>query len=204
MRGQADHYTQQAKREGYPARSVYKLKELDEKMRILPSAGTILDVGAAPGSWSLYAARRRRGIHLIAVDLKPLEVNLDPAVAEILQGDIFDTRLREKLLLASPFRLIMSDAAPATTGNRTVDCGRSYSLVEGILTLTEALLAPGGNFLAKIFQNGRERVLLDRMKSKFTTCRMVKPKACRKESFETFLIGLGYHGTTVGGETGKS
>jgi 23S rRNA (uridine2552-2'-O)-methyltransferase len=196
MRGKADHYTQQAKREGYPARSVYKLKELDEKMRLLPASGTILDVGAAPGSWSLYAQRRRKSCRLVAVDLKPLEAVLDKETATVLLGDIFDAGLRKRIEEFAPYRLIMSDAAPSTTGNRTVDCGRSYSLTEGILGLVPELLAPGGNFIAKIFQGGMERRLLTLLQQEFRTARMIKPKACRSESFETFLVGIDYHGNS--------
>ena len=195
MRSKPDHYTQRAKKEGYPARSVYKLQELDQKHKLLPKQGSVLDVGAAPGSWSLYAQRSSKGrIQLVAVDLKPVEARLDPGTSLILQGDVFDEALRDQLASRAPYGLIMSDAAPATTGNRTVDCGRSYSLVEGIIGLIPHYLGENGNFIAKIFQGGRERGLLSQLQQIFTSAKMVKPKACRSESFETFLIGMGYRG----------
>lgn len=195
MRSKPDHYTQRARKEGYPARSVYKLQELDQKFQLLPKSGSVLDVGAAPGSWSLYTERSRKGrIKLTAIDLKPLEAGLDPAKSLILQGDVFDEALQQELASRAPFDLIMSDAAPATTGNRTVDCGRSYSLVEGLLGLIPLYLALNGNFIAKIFQGGQERRLLTELQQEFTSARMVKPRACRSESFETFLIGIGYRG----------
>lgn len=197
MRSKPDHYTQQAKKEGYPARSVYKLEELDRKLGVIPKSGSVLDVGAAPGSWSLYLQRRAKGrLQLVAVDLKPVEAKLDPKTSLILQGDLFDPKLAEQLLSRAPYSLIMSDAAPATSGNRTVDCGRSFSLVEGIMGLLPDYLATGGNFVAKIFQGGQERRLLSELQSRFESAKMIKPKACRKESFETFLVGLAYRGNS--------
>ena len=112
----------------------------------------------------------------------------------MIEGDCFDPEVDRRIAEEAPYDLIMSDAAPATTGNRTVDCGRSFSLVEGILELTPRYLRPGGNFAAKIFQGGRERELLARMQAGFGSCRMIKPNACRNESFETFLIGLDFLG----------
>ncbi|WP_319559453.1 RlmE family RNA methyltransferase [Marispirochaeta sp.] len=195
MRGKADHYTIRAKKEGYPARSVYKLKELDEKLHLLPRSGTILDIGAAPGSWSLYARRKGKGrLRIIAVDLQQILIAPDPETTLIIQGDIFSGEVRSRISGHAPFNLIMSDAAPATTGNRTVDCGRSSSLVEGILDLAPELLVPGGSLVMKLFQGGQERRLLNRMQQEFGSARMIKPKACRNESFETFLVGLNYSG----------
>jgi len=195
MRSKPDHYTIRAKKEGYPARSVYKLKELDEKLQLLPKSGRILDIGAAPGSWSLYARRRGKGrLRIIAVDLQEIRIAPDPETTLLIQGDVFSEEVLQQLRSEAPFDCIMSDAAPATSGNRTVDCGRSSSLVEGILSLAPDLLARGGSLVMKIFQGGQEKHILSKMHEEFTTARMIKPKACRNESFETFLIGLDYHG----------
>ncbi|WP_319415839.1 RlmE family RNA methyltransferase [Marispirochaeta aestuarii] len=195
MRSKPDHYTIRARKEGYPARSVYKLKELDEKLQLLPKSGQILDIGAAPGSWSLYARRRGKGrLRIVAVDLQQIRIAPEPETTLLIQGDVFSGEVQQKLHEEAPFDLIMSDAAPATTGNRTVDCGRSSSLVEGILSLAPGLLARGGSLVMKIFQGGQEKRILNRMQEDFTTARMMKPKACRNESFETFLIGINYHG----------
>ena len=195
MRDKPDHYTQKAKKEGYPARSVYKLQELDQRYSLLPKTGTVLDIGASPGSWSLYAERKSRGIlKIVAVDLKPLDAALAAKTALSLEGDIFSEGIQEQIREYAPFDLIMSDAAPSTTGNRTVDCGRSYSLAEGILQLASGLLSPGGNLITKIFQGGMERGLLTQYQQMFASARMNKPKACRRESFETFLIGTGFRG----------
>ncbi len=195
MRDKPDHYTRQAKKEGYPARSVYKLQELDQRFGLIPKEGSVLDIGASPGSWTLYVGRKSGGrLKLVAVDLIPLDAKLADRTSLSLTGDVFSEEILEQLREFAPYNLVMSDAAPATTGNRTVDCGRSYSLVEGILEILPGLLAPGGNFTAKVFQGGMERRLLSRMQAMFTTARMNKPKACRRESFETFLVGTGYSG----------
>ncbi len=195
MRDKPDHYTRQAKKEGYPARSVYKLQELDQRFGLIPREGSVLDIGASPGSWTLYAGRKSQGrLKLVAVDLKPLDARLADKTRLSLTGDVFSEEIREQLIEYAPYSLVMSDAAPATSGNRTVDCGRSFSLVEGIIEILPELLAPGGSFTAKIFQGGMERRLLERMQTMFTTARMNKPKACRRESFETFLVGTGFSG----------
>ncbi len=189
-----DHYSLQAQREGYPARSVYKLEEIQQKYKVFPREGKVLDVGAAPGSWSLYILRNLspKGL-LAAVDLKPLNLKEenDPRY-HFLQGDFFDDENLKALQGWGPYDAVLSDAAPATTGNRTVDTGRSASLVEGILYQARKLLKPGGNLVVKIFLGGEEQSLLSQFKDNFSSARMFKPKACRKESFETFLIGQGF------------
>ncbi|MBI9097170.1 MAG: RlmE family RNA methyltransferase, partial [Spirochaetaceae bacterium] len=93
-----------------------------------------------------------------------------------------------------PYDTILSDAAPATTGNRTIDTGRSYSLVERVIGLADPLLKKGGSMVLKIFQGGDEKELLDYMKTIFETVKIFKPKAVRKESFETYFIGISYKG----------
>lgn len=184
-----DYYAQRARKEGYPARSVYKLMEIDEKFHVLPKGGTVLDVGAAPGSWSLFAARRVGGRgRVLGVDLKPVQLPNIPANLSFLTGDVFST---VGLAEAGPFDAVISDAAPATTGNRLVDAGRSYSLNEGIIDLAAELLKDGGNLVVKVFQGGDEGNLLTTIRERFAKAKAFKPKASRDESFEIFLVGLG-------------
>ena len=154
---------------------------------------TIADIGASPGSWSLYCLRKMKGKgSLCAVDLKPFSQKELAAsdICTFIQGDIFDETIAAQVTEAGPFNLIVSDAAPATTGNRVVDCGRSYTLVEGILLLSEGCLSTGGSIVLKIFQGGDEQNLITMMKKLFTTVKTAKPKASRNESFEIFLVGL--------------
>ncbi len=187
-----DHWTLKAKSEGYPARSVYKLAEMQEKFKLLKPGTRVLDIGAAPGSWSLWVLRFLKGSgFLAAVDLSPLGMKPPFGNFFFLQGDIYDPAVRSALAERGPYGLVLSDAAPATTGDRTVDTGRSESLVEAVIDYADALLAPGGNLVAKLFQGGGERDLLAALKERFETARGFKPKACRAESFETYLIGLG-------------
>lgn len=188
-----DYYAKLAKKEGYPARSVYKLKEIDEKHRLIKPESSILDIGAAPGSWSLYCRRKQKGRgKIVAVDLGPVVLPKAEKNRVIsIEGDILDAEIRNRVAGYAPFDLVLSDAAPPTTGNRTVDSGRSYTLAENVFLLSEEVLAPAGVLLVKIFQGGGERELMDLMKPVFSSVKMVKPKASRKSSFEVFLLGKG-------------
>ncbi len=196
-----DHWTLKALKEGYPARSVYKLKEIDEKFKLIPVHGTkvgaILDVGAAPGSWSLYVLRKLAGKgFLTAVDLSPLSRSYDKGLFDgknfsFIQGDVCDPTIRAQVLKKGPYELIISDVAPATSGNRSVDTLRSLALVEEVLAIAGEVLAPGGNLVVKVFQGGDTKSALDAIKATFKQARAFKPEACRNESFETYYLGLG-------------
>lgn len=189
-RSQADFYTLKAKKEGYPARSVYKLKEIDEKFKILRPGMTVADIGAAPGSWSLYACRRLGTAgRVVGIDLKEFHIDSPAAAFTGFFGDAFDPDNIEKLTALGPYDAVISDAAPATTGNRTVDAGASYELVEQVITLSESILKQGGSLVVKIFQGGDEKELFERMKTMFASVKSFKPEACRKISFETYFIG---------------
>ena len=192
-RSTPDHYTQRAKKEGYPARSVYKLEELNSKFGLFKKDAKILDIGAAPGSWTMYCLRNLGKNGLVAgIDLKDLTIDKSDPRLFFIQGDFFDEANLEKLLEKGPYSAVISDAAPATTGNRTVDAGRSFSLAAGIIDLAGKLLAPGGNLAIKIFQGGDEKELSEMLSGRFESTKIFKPKACRKESFETYIAGLGF------------
>jgi 23S rRNA (uridine2552-2'-O)-methyltransferase len=201
-----DYWALKAQREGYPARSVYKLQELDERFGLLPRPGKsgpgnsprfgVLDLGAAPGSWSLYVLRTlgARGF-LAASDLAPLSRQHDRGLFGgenffFVQGDITAEETRTALLARGPYGLLLSDAAPATTGNRDVDTLRSLTLAEAVLGYAEAALVRGGALALKVFQGGDTAALLTRIRELFKTGRSFKPQACRRESFETYYIGL--------------
>ncbi len=177
---------------GYPARSVFKLEELDRKYGLCLPGRTVLDIGAAPGSWSLYCLRKIKGNGSItAVDLQEID---EPELrrgenVHLLQGDITDTAVKAQLAELSPFDLILSDAAPNTTGNKTADCGRSFTLVATIISLSLPFLREGGDLAVKIFQGGGEAELLRLLRPHFTKVKGMKPKASRNNSFETFYIG---------------
>ena len=188
-----DFWAAKARKEGYPARSVYKLMEIDRKFGLVRQGLRILDIGAAPGSWSLWILQRLAGKgFLAAVDLQDLTVA--PAYENFLfvRGDLYDEEARSRLLAAGPYALVLSDAAPATTGNRLVDQSASESIVEAVIAYAEAALAPGGALVAKIFQGGAEAGLLRRLRGRFAQARGFKPEACRSESFETYLVATGF------------
>lgn len=195
---QQDQYGRKAKGEGFAARSVYKLDELQSRLSLVRSGDAVLDLGAAPGSWSerLLELVGDTG-RVISVDLAAIaHVERAGRSATVIQGDFTEESIMEQLIAFGPFNVVLSDAAPATTGNRTVDTARSAGLVESALALCDSLLVQEGNVAFKIFQGGDEQTLLADMRRRFNTAKQLKPKASRDESFETFLVGLGFRGNT--------
>ncbi len=194
-RRRQDHLARRARTEGYRARSVYKLEAIDEKFEIFPRARNggarpafrVLDLGAAPGSWTQYAVER--GADVVAVDLQEMQVT----GAECLVGDFTDPAVAQRLAEAGPFDAVLSDAAPATTGNRIVDTGRSEALVELIVAYAEQWLSSGGVLVCKVFQGGGERELLKELRTRYERGFLFRPKAVRSESFESYLVGIGLH-----------
>ena len=191
-RDKADFFTKKAHSEGYPARSVYKLEEINSTHRIIKPGDTVLDVGAAPGSWTLFTHReliKGKG-KIVSCDLNPL--SLDPVPPTVIEftGDAFSKEIRAKLVDEGPYDAIISDAAPMTTGNRIVDTSRSEYLAEQVVMLAEEQLKTHGNLVIKIFQGGGEQEILKRMRTIFKKAKAFKPKASRDDSFEIFLIGL--------------
>lgn len=191
-RDKADSYTLRARREGYPARSVYKLEEIQQQNHVIKPGDTVLDVGAAPGSWTLYTHREliKGNGTIIAVDLNPLNLNPVPPTVTAYVGDAFSREIRAQLTSHGPFDAIISDAAPMTTGNRTVDTTRSEYLAEQVVFLAEEQLKTHGNLVIKIFQGGGQQQILQKMRTMFSKAKTLKPKACRTDSFEIYLIGL--------------
>lgn len=194
-RDKPDFYAEKARKEGYPARSVYKLEEIQNKFNIIRPGYKIIDVGASPGSWTMYALKMTKGKGLVVgADLKPMGLKTSYPNFFFMQGDIFKEETISFLAEKGPYDTILSDAAPSTTGNRTIDTGRSFSLVEQIIGLSKPLLKVGGSIVLKIFQGGDEKELIDYMKTMFGTVKIFKPKAVRKESFETYFIGMEFKG----------
>lgn len=192
-REKPDFYALKAQKEGYPARSVYKLEEIHQKFGVLKKGGRHMDVGSSPGSWSLYTLKFLKGTGFVCgVDLTAPTLTTFPPNAHFFQGDVFDASTEAKLATYGPYDVILSDAAPLTTGNRTVDTARSYNLCERVITLASGpLLKHQGNLVIKAFQGGDEKQLADLMRGLFTTFKALRPAAVRKESFETYFIGIG-------------
>ncbi len=188
----ADHYTKKAQEAGYPARSVFKLEEMQSRFAVFRRGGRVLDLGAAPGSWTQFALNKGAGV-VTAVDLQDLDaavVRLGGPRLTFFKMDLFDPGLVAMLQPRAPFDTVLSDAAPSTSGARVADVTRSAALAERAIELAGALLADGGNLVVKILQGGEERRLLDLMREGFQKARAFKPPASRKASTETYLIGL--------------
>ncbi|MDD3902985.1 MAG: RlmE family RNA methyltransferase [Sphaerochaeta sp.] len=191
-RDRADSYTKRAHKEGYPARSVYKLEELQQNFKLVKSGDAVLDVGAAPGSWTLYTHNellKGKG-SIVAVDLNPLNLNPIPPSVTVFEGDAFSKEIRAQLVAHGPYDAIISDVAPMTMGNRAVDTARSEYLAEQVVYLAKDHLKTHGNLVVKIFQGGGQVELIKEMRTMFSKVKPFKPKACREDSFEIYLVGL--------------
>jgi len=189
-----DAFTQRAKGAGYPARSVYKLEEIDRRARLLKGGMHVLDLGAAPGSWSLYAAQKIGGSgRLLAVDLDPLKTAL-PGHATFFQGDALSLD-NEALATHAPYDVVLSDMAPRTTGNGFADQARSFELFMRALAVAVHLTKPGGSFVGKIFMGDDLPLARAELKKHFAEERMMRPEGTRSVSFELFVVGLGRRAT---------
>jgi 23S rRNA (uridine2552-2'-O)-methyltransferase len=193
-----DPYVAAAKREGYRSRAAYKLAEITDKYGLLKPGDVVVDLGAAPGGWSQIAAQRVRASEgrgaVLALDILPFDAI--PGVT-LLQQDFSDSSADEVLLEVLAGRrpnAVLSDMAAPTTGHRQTDHIRIMGLAEEALAFAVRVLAPGGAFLAKVFQGGSEKSLLDVLKRDFTTVRHIKPKASRSESPELYVLATGFRG----------
>jgi len=185
-----DAYGDKAKKEGFAARAIYKLEEIDKRAQLLRRGMRVLDLGAFPGSWTQYAAQRvgREG-HVLAVDQQEWVSSFGPNV-ETRQCDVL--ALTSQMLGGqASFDLVMSDMAPWTTGTRFVDQCRSFDLFMHAASIAEGTLTGGGSFVGKIFQGPDFDKAKKHIEQLFTKTRVLKPEASRKESYEIFVVGLG-------------
>jgi 23S rRNA (uridine2552-2'-O)-methyltransferase len=187
-----DPYVAAARARGWRSRAAFKLIELDDRFHLLRPGGRVLDLGAAPGGWSQVAVRRGAG-QVIGLDLLPI----DPVPgASFLLGDFNDPSMPDRLagLLGGAADLVLSDMAPNTTGHAATDHLRIMALAELALDFALRVLAPGGGFVAKVFQGGSERGMLQPMRRHFAVVRHAKPPASRKESSELYVVATGFRG----------
>ena len=184
-----DHFTVEAKRAGYPARSVFKLEEIDRRVRLLRPGMRVLDLGAAPGSWTLYACQRvgPQG-RVLAVDKSVIGIPL-PAHARFDQGDALELE-NETLSVFAPYDVVLSDMAPNTTGNRSADQAKSFELFMRALQVAATLTKVGGSFVGKIFMGEDLALARKTLREHFATEKLIRPEGTRSVSYELFLIGL--------------
>jgi 23S rRNA (uridine2552-2'-O)-methyltransferase len=186
-----DHYSLQAKKEKYPARSVYKLQEIQQKHSLIKKGHKILDLGCSPGSWLLYAAQLTgAGGLVVGIDLEPVKIQLPPQV-QTIAADVFSLDVEA---LGQAFNVVLSDMAPATTGHKAVDAARSFNLCETALAIARKVLVPGGHFICKIFQGPDFEQFREAVRAAFNEQRIFKPQSSRKASREIFIIGIGKKG----------
>lgn len=200
--GARDARYYRAKRDGYAARSVYKLEDIDRRYGLIQRSQRVLDLGAHPGSWLQYCARRvGPGGRVLGVDLQPLGVEL-PAWVDFLQADVLELtadQVAEAMGAAGPgpcLDVLLSDLAPQTTGVAHADVARSIDLTARALDLAEELLGPGGALVAKVFQGAGVDELIRRVKQGYKLGKAHKPPGSTKVSRETYLVGRGFKGGT--------
>jgi 23S rRNA (uridine2552-2'-O)-methyltransferase len=181
-----DPFVHKARREGFRARSIYKLEEIDRQVGLLRQGARVVDLGAAPGSWSQYAARR--GCRVLAVDLLALQ---PIAGVDTLEGDFLDPAVQAQIIerLGGPADVVLSDMAAAATGTRAVDRLRAEAIGEAVLDFAATVLVPGGACLIKLVR-GAEAALQRRARPAFRQIRLLRPAATRAESSEIFLLAL--------------
>jgi len=190
-----DEYVKQSQKDGYRSRAVYKLKEIDEKDRLLKPDSIVIDLGAAPGSWCEYLVRRLKGKgRIIALDILPM----DPMEGvEIITGDFLEAEVFDELLntLGSDRPdLVICDMAPNMSGQQAVDIPRAMYMAELALDLSQQVLKPGGGLLVKLFQGEGFDEYIKQMRMHFSRVVMRKPKASRPRSKEVYGLATGFKG----------
>jgi 23S rRNA (uridine2552-2'-O)-methyltransferase len=185
-----DPYVAAAKAQGWRSRAAFKLIELDEKYKLITKGARVVDLGAAPGGWA-QVALARGAAHVVGVDLLPIDA---VAGADFIQGDFLEEGMERRLteLLGGKADLVMSDMAPNTSGHVATDHLRIMALADTALAFAIEILKPGGSFVAKLFQGGAERDMLNTLKLRFQTVRHAKPPASRKDSKEMYVVAMGF------------
>ncbi len=182
-----DIYVRQSKVDGYRARSAYKLIEIDEKFKIFKGGISVIDIGAAPGSWSQYASKVVKSGKIISIDLKEME----PIGNTIqIQGDFTDQKIKEEIRknLQKKAEVVMSDMAVNTTGIKNIDAIYTGELCKEAMIFSKDIISDDGYFISKIFMGGTFNEIVAQGKSIFKEVKVFKPKSSRKDSKESFII----------------
>ncbi len=200
MRKVRDHYSKRAQAEQYRARSVYKLIEIDLKFHLIRRGMRVLDIGCAPGSWSQHVLKQVGDGHITGIDLAP-SVNIGDSRFTYMQVDILDPDTVLNVGYGggnetdpSSYDLILSDAAPKTTGNKFSDSQNSLRLVRAVYEISRALLKGGGSVVAKVFQGEDLKAFVDSIRKDFGKVDLFKPKSSRAESRELYIIARNWGG----------
>jgi 23S rRNA (uridine2552-2'-O)-methyltransferase len=190
-RGQTDAHYRRAKQEGFAARSVYKLAEMDKRYQLLRPGQRVLDLGAHPGSWLQYACEKVGPSGLaVGVDIQPLAISL-PGWGRFLEADLLSLTALDLRAFAPAYDVVLSDVAPRTTGVMHADMARSFELTSRAVDLALTLLKPGGSLLAKVYFGPEVEELIRRVKAAFSLGKAHKPEASRTQSKEIYILGRG-------------
>ncbi len=193
MKQYKDNYFKKAKKENYPARSVYKLQEVHKRYHLFQKGQKVLDLGAAPGSWSLFSAQRigKKG-RVLAVDKKDVDINLPEHVC-FIQSDVFapSENFLNCLDYYRDFDLLLSDLAPETSGIKLRDQTRSLEMAQKVCELGESYLKKGGIMVLKVFTGPDLQDFLATLKQDFKRVKTFKPDSSRSESMECFVLSFG-------------
>ena len=189
-----DYFFHKAKKENYVARPVFKLQEIDQKFKLFRPAMKVLDLGAAPGSWSQYASEKvgPKG-RVLGIDIQPIKLTMPNSIFVTADMRGLDVgKIMAANGISPPFDLVLSDMAPKTTGIRITDQTRSFELCELALQTAERFLKPGGSFVAKLFHSEEFEIFRKMLQTRFKKVDFLRPKSTRTESKEIFCIGYGY------------
>ncbi len=192
-----DPFVADAKAKGYRSRAAFKIIEIDDKFHLLGPGKRVLDLGAAPGGWTQVAVERvdpleGRGA-VFAVDQLEM-VSLAGATSVVLDISKLDTLPTLQEMLGGPVDVVLSDMAPAASGNRTVDALRAASLADDAFATAEHLLRRGGSFAAKLMRSGQETPFIVQLRDRFDAVRTFKPKSSRQDSAEIYVVAMGFKG----------
>tara|TARA_B100000035_G_scaffold312551_1_gene324283 strand:+ start:811 stop:1422 length:612 start_codon:yes stop_codon:yes gene_type:complete len=182
-----DIYVRQSKVDGYRARSVYKLIEIDEKFKVFKGGLTVVDIGAAPGSWSQYASKVIKNGRIISIDLKKMEP-IDNTIQ--IRGDFTEYKTQEEIkkFLINKSEVVMSDMAVNTTGIKNIDSIQTGELCKEAMVFSKDIISNNGLFISKIFMGGSFNEIVQLAKKIFKEVKVFKPKSSRKDSKESFII----------------
>lgn len=185
-----DHYTRRAREEQWLARSVYKIEEIDKKVRLLHAGDRVLDLGCYPGSWSQYSVSKTgpKG-HVVGVDLKKPDRFFSPCF-KFIQADVLSVDVEYIAKEVGPRDVVISDLAPATSGIRVTDASRSMELALKALSIGLAVLKTGGHFLCKVFEGPDVTALRAELARHFSKVQTLRPSAVRKASTEIYLLAM--------------
>ena len=189
-----DHYYRKAKAAGVRSRAYFKLKELDEKYRLIRPGDFVLDLGAWPGGWLEYVDQKagEKGLG-VGIDLAPIEA-FESSRLKIIQGDVRDEEVLESALRLAgrPFDVVLSDLSPKLTGIKEVDQAGAAGLAETALWIAERVLRSGGNFAAKVFMSAEAQQFVQQVRSVFNGCKREALGSSRKTSSEFYVVGIGF------------